>query len=79
MDTEKLPAGLSIATSRRPDYNAKRDGVKLHWDGLIRKRDNAPYVSPSMILHRFKELESQGWVIVNRDEFVKTHFPNRTH
>ena len=79
INIEKLPAGFNVAKSRRPDYNVTRDGIKLHWDGLLRKSDNTPYVSPSMILRRFKELETQGWIIVNRDEFVKTHFPNRTH
>lgn len=52
-----------MATSRRPNYNANADGIKLHWSRLCRK-DGKPIQNKGWVTKRFNELKKMGWTIV---------------
>ena len=54
---------FSVVTSRRPNYNESRDGIKLHWRGLQTK-EGKPLKSASWVTRRFKELTKRGWKLV---------------
>lgn len=55
---------FSIARSRRPDYNIKTDGVKLHWSKLLRK-DGTPIQDKGWVTKRFNQLVKRGWIVVS--------------
>lgn len=68
--------GYERVNSRRVDAEAvKRDGIKLSWPGL-NTLAGAPLKSPAMVIHRFKQLEKAGWLIIGRREFVQRHWKN---
>jgi hypothetical protein len=50
--------------SRRENYNRDKDGVKLHWLGLLNQKTREPYRNPTWVARKFKELETMGWTIV---------------
>lgn len=69
---------FTVVPSRRPDYDAEKDGVKLHWGNLYRKTPYAdgvyrPIKCPVKALSLFKLLESEGWTIFNREKFMERH------
>lgn len=66
--------GFTIAQSRRPNYNAQRDGIKLHWDKLVSTKTKKPYTNPSWIIRRFAELQNLGWEVINRPKFTEKNF-----
>jgi len=70
LDIEDIKEGFSFANSRNP-FKTNSD-TKLHWDKLITKKGQ-PLRSPALILHFFKELEKDGW-IVDKQNFVKRHY-----
>lgn len=63
LDVAKLPAGFTIARSRRPNYDAKKDGVKLNWSEL-NKADGTPHTNPSWVARRMNQLARMGWTVV---------------
>lgn len=71
-DPAKLPEGFKVTQSRRPNYDAAKDGIKLSWDRLNTK-DGKPLRSVPMILGRFAELAKDGWTI-NKKAFVEKHY-----
>ena len=76
-----LIAGRPFQTtvSRRPDHNPALDGLKLLWGSLYRKDSypdgayHQPIKCPVKALRLFKLLESEGWTIFNREEFLARH------
>lgn len=74
--SNKLPRGYTVAISRRSDYEAIKDGVKVHWDGLLTSR-GVPTKSPALVLQRFTQLKAEGWKIIGRDTFVKYHYRDK--
>jgi len=59
-----LGAEFSPAKSRRNGHDEKNDGMKVQWSGLFAKSTGEPLRSPAWVARRFKELEAQGWKIV---------------
>lgn len=59
--------------SRRPDYQFRKDGLKLHWDKLLTQK-GVPLRSAAMVLSRFRWLEALGFKIKNKEEFIKKHY-----
>lgn len=57
---EALGPDFRQAVSRRDNYNASRDGVKVHWNKLIRK-DGTPLESKCWVSKRFNQLVALGW------------------
>lgn len=62
--------------SRRPDADEATDGIKLLWSRLNTAK-GTPTVSPGLVLQRFKELENDGWTIIDREKFVKHHYHDK--
>lgn len=60
---EELGKGFSVDASRRPGYNINKDGLKVHWTGLLTK-DGKPMVSPSWVHRRLRALVAEGWTEV---------------
>lgn len=58
-----LGDGFKMVPSRRPSYNAQKDGIKVHWDKLCRA-DGKPLQDKGWVTRRFKELQAQGWTLV---------------
>ncbi len=54
---------FTIAPSRRPNYDASKDGIKLHWNRLVRK-DGTPIQNKGWVTKRFNQLNALGWTIV---------------
>jgi D-alanyl-D-alanine carboxypeptidase len=59
----RLGPEFKVATSRRPSYDVKKDGIKLHWSRLMRK-DGTPLQDKGWVTKRFNQLKAQGWKIV---------------
>ena len=62
IDIAKLPTGFTIARSRRPNYDAKKDGVKLNWASL-NKADGKPHTNRGWMTRRFNQLVRMGWTL----------------
>lgn len=60
------------ARSRRPDYNEKTDGIKLHHRRLLNV-EGKPLRSPPLIVKFFNELAELGWK-VDKQAFVDKHW-----
>lgn len=59
----RLGPGFKVAQSRRPVYDVRKDGIKLHWDKLVRQ-DGTPIQDPGWVTKRFNQLKAQGWTLV---------------
>lgn len=55
---------FTLAKSRRPGYNAAKDGYKLHWSRLNRK-DGTPLQDKGWVTKRFNQLVKMGWKMVD--------------
>lgn len=74
-DKKKVKIGkreFDVAQSRRPDYDLKKDGYKLHAQDLLTK-DSKPTRSVPMILRFFNNLAKEGWKI-DKNHFVYNHY-----
>lgn len=68
-----LLPGSKIVPSRDP-YRKDKEAIKLHWDGLTRKKDGKPLTSPIYVIMAFKQLKRMGWTLHDRDKFVNRHW-----
>lgn len=59
-----LGGDFTLAKSRRPGYNAAKDGYKLHWSRLSRK-DGTPLQDKGWVTKRFNQLVKMGWTMVD--------------
>lgn len=59
----RLGPDFTTAQSRRPAYDVKTDGIKLHWNKLMRQ-DGTPIQDRGWVTKRFNQLKVKGWTIV---------------
>jgi len=65
--------GYEVVKSHRPDYDYKKDGLKIEWKCLMNENTGLPTKDPLKVLKCFNALKEHGWEVLNEETFKHFH------